>query len=787
MTRTGISRAAALAALVFALTLQTPLPTGAQAQSDKLEKVARSVTIYRDKWGVPHVYGPTDYSVMFGFIYAQAEDNFWQIEDSYIQAIGRAAEVYGENGVLTAGSGNTGRALESDIVNRQLGINRLAQEDYQRLSKQGREICDATADGLNYFLEKNPQTKPRLITKFEPWHLLAFNRFAQYQLFIFRRLGLRADELRASVQEIGAQKTERGRDGETERQEAGRRIAASPLRPVEDFFAERDDAALIGSNTWAITPQKSASGRAMLFINPHQPFFGPGQWIEGHIHSGSGWHLSGATFPGSPFPTLGHNDVLGWSHTVNNPDIIDAWEENFDDARNPLSYKHGNGYRQATEWTETIKVKTDGGFVERTFKMRKTHHGPVMAVRDGKQLSVRMAAFESAGGALEQRYLMGKAKNLREFQNAMSRLAVPMFNTMYADQAGNVWYIYYGAVPKRDQKYDWSKFLDGSDPSTEWQGYHTLQELPQILNPASGWAQNCNATPLLAASDELGKDGNPDGAKFPKYMIGEKDNPRSRISRRLLSEKAKFTFDDWAKAAFDTRVIEAERLIPALVAEWEKLKAADATKAAKAAEAIAMLKAWNGVSTIDSVPMTVFTLWAYTRNQPQAHQLTKNLPHPDVAVLEYVLDDIAKTWGTWKVAWGEINRIQRAHTSGTVEPFSDDKPSLPVAGGPGDPIGIVFNFYSPVARGQKRRYGIIGHSFVSVVEFGPQPRALSLLQFGQRHDPASPHYFDQAVLFSKGQFKPAWFTLDEIKANLETSYQPGQKRAEAKAMSATGR
>lgn len=777
MTRTGISRRAAFALLLFALVLQTPLSTGAQAQSDKLEKVARTVTIYRDKWGVPHVYGPTDYSVMFGFIYAQAEDNFWQIEDSYIQAIGRAAEVYGENGVLAANSGNTGRALESDIVNRQLGITRLAQDDYQRLSRQGREICDATAAGLNYFLAKNPQTKPRLITKFEPWHPLALNRFAQYQLFIFRRLGLKAEELRASVQEVGAQKTER--------QQVDRRVVASPLRPVADFFAERDDAALIGSNMWAIRPQKSASGGAMLFINPHQPFFGPGQWIEGHVHSDSGWQMSGATFPGSPFPAIGHNGVLGWSHTVNTPDIVDAWEEKFDDASNPLNYKYGNGYRQATEWTEAIKVKTDGSLIDRTFKMRKTHHGPVMAVRDGKPLAVRMAAFENAGGALEQRYLMGKAQNLREFQSVMARRAVPMFNTMYADREGNVWYIYYGAVPKRDPKYDWLKFVDGSDPGTEWQGYHTLAELPQTLNPASGWAQNCNATPLLAASDELGKDGNPDGAKFPEYMIGEKDNPRSRISRRLLGEKAKFTFDDWAKAAFDTRVIEAERLIPALVAQWEKMKAAEATKAAKAAEAIAMLKAWNGVSTIDSVPMTVFTLWAYTRNQPQAQQMTKSLPYPDVAVLEYVLDDIAKTWGTWKVAWGEINRIQRVHTSGTAEPFSDERLSLPVAGGPGDPIGIVFNFYAPAARGQKRRYGIVGHSYVSVVEFGPQPRALSLLQFGQRHDPASPHYFDQAALFSKGQFKPAWFTLDEIKANLEASYQPGLKRA--KAMSAIGR
>lgn len=790
MKRFSLVRVSLIAILVFTYTLEGQFIHQTEARDSSissLEKIANSVTVYRDKWGVPHVYGPTDYSVMFGFMYAQAEDNFWQIEDSYIQSIGRAAELYGENGVLTAGAGRTGLALESDLINRQLGINRLAQEDYKKLSKQAQEICDATADGLNYFLAKNPQIKPRLITKFEPWHLLAFNRFAQYQLFIFRRLGFRADELRASVQEIGAKTSSLNQnEGVVEKQEdrADKLIAGSPL---EMFFNDQTAAEQIGSNTWAITPKKSASGNAMLFINPHQPFFGPGQWIEGHLHSKSGWHLSGASFPGSPFPTVGHNEVLGWSHTVNNPDVIDAWEENFDDPSNPLNYKYGNGYRTATEWTETIKVKTDRGMVERSFKLRATHHGPIMAIRNGKPLSVRMAAFENAGGALEQRYKMGKAKNLKEFQSALSGLKVPMFNTMYADREGNIWYVYYGAVPKRDQKYDWSKFVDGSDPGTEWQGYHPLEELPQTLNPASGWAQNCNATPLLAAGDEMGKDGNPDQAKFPQYMIGENDNPRSRISRRLLSERAKFSFEDWAKAAFDTRVIEAGRLIPPLAAEFEKMKTAEPAKAEKLADVIAELKSWNGVSTVDSTAMTVFTLWAYTRTQPQARQMTQNLPFPDVAVLEYVVGDLAKKWGTWKVKWGEINRIQRVHTSGTIEAFNDNKPSLPVAGGPGDPIGIVFNFYSPEARGQKRRYGIVGHSFVSVVEFGAKPQARSLLQFGQSHDPESKHYFDQAELYSKMQFKPAWFTLEEVKANAETSYHPGEKTVAAGTAKAASR
>src|SRR5215510_11020238 len=296
-----LSAAATLPVSTLAKTKPVSMP---QSQA---EKIARSVTIYRDTYGVPHVYGPTDASCVFGYIYAQAEDNFWQIEDTFIRALGRASEVYGD------------RTLADDMLNRALEIPRLAKAEYDRVTGREREICEALVDGLNYFLERNPQVKPRLITKFEPWQTFATTRFLVYQQFIYGKSGLKVDEIKTAVQSLDSSAA------------AGSNSVSLniPLNGLNEPKTEP----IVGSNMWAVTPSKSASGHAMLFINPHQPFFGPGQWYEGHVHSNEGWDLSGASFFGSPHPTIGHNQYLGWSHTVNDPDIVDVFIEKFNDSR----------------------------------------------------------------------------------------------------------------------------------------------------------------------------------------------------------------------------------------------------------------------------------------------------------------------------------------------------------------------------------------------------------------------------------------------------------------------
>ncbi len=723
----------------------------------RMSKMAATVTIQRDAYGVPHVYGPTDASCVFGFIYAQAEDYFWQIEDNYLRALGRASEAYGE------------KSLPDDLLNKALETTKISQHEYEQATPRMKEFCQALADGLNYYLATHPNVKPRVVTHFEPWHPLAFRRFMLYQSFIYGKSGLSASDVLAVVKELNDKKAHNVE------------ISPTVLAAIQQNEQERDlHSEHVGSNMWAIRPEKTTTGKAMMFINPHQPFFGPGQWYEGHVVSEEGWNLLGACFFGSPCPTIGYNGHIAWSHTVNNPDIVDTFTVNYDD-KDPQRYRFGDTTRSVTTWNDTVTVKSEQGPVTRTFSFSKTHQGPIVAVRNKLPLAIRLAKFESGGG-LEEWYNMGKAKSVAEFKAAMKPCEIPMFNAMVADTGGNIFYVYNASIPKRSTKFDWSKPVDGSNPETDWQGYHTFEELPQIENPKCGFLQNCNQQPLTTTPvvSELKPgevDENPKASQFPPYFLREpeKDNARARISRRILNSTDKFDFESWAKAGFNTKVLEAEARVPELIKEWGELEKSDPERAAKLKEVVELMRGWNSVSTVDSIPMTLFAM--------TFDRITQMIRRGDLAAplrvraLEATMADLEKTHGTWKVAWGEINRLQRipgAQIDLTGKgAFRDDQPSLPVAGSPG-PLGIVFNFYTLPQAGQKRRYGVAGSSYVGVVELAEQAKAKTVLQFGESGDPASPHWFDQAPIYARGEFKPSWYYKADVAANSKQTYHPGE-------------
>ncbi len=664
------------------------------------DSLAKHVTIYRDTYGVAHVFGATDASTVFGFAYAQAEDNFARIESNYIAALGRNAEIYGQSSV------------EDDRLTRTLDVPGLARAEYGRLDAHTRALCDAFAAGLNFYLQRHPAVHPRLLAHMEAWYPLAFIRYNYYVTgFVHDR-------------KIGV-----------------------PF-PLGEGYFDKFTPVANGSNGWVIGPSKSVTGHAMLFINPHLPYFGPGQVYEGHVHSDEGWNFTGYTRFGFPLPYVGHNESLGWVSTDNAADVDDGYVETFDDLAHPLNYRYGNGYRTATERFDEI--------LGHRFRIITTHHGPIVAQYKGKPVAARMARFEEDGWLAEW-YAMTRARSVKELKAAMKPLAMLFGNVMAADRDGNTFYLYNGAVPRRDPKFDWTKPVDGSDPATEWHGFYPMDSLPQLTNPSSGWMQNCNASPYLLTST-----GNPDSAQYPPYMVRERDNPRAASSRRILASTPKFTFDQWKAAAFDTHVITADSLVPLLLADTR-----GGDRDARVDSAVAILSAWDHRATTSSVAMSIYYIW---------HGALYDAPNR-VAALRIALDTLSNRFGHWNVPWGELNRLQRPDERGTKPfdepPFDDAKPSVALPGVNGND-GAVFTAYTASVAGQRRRYAMHGGTYVSVVEFGPTVHALSVHVFGTSGDPQSPHYVDQSPLYARGEMKPAWFTPDEVRAHATTHYHPGQ-------------
>jgi len=704
------------------------------AELARWQASAGRVTIMRDKWGIPHVFGKSDADAVFGMIYAQAEDDFNRVELNYINALGRLAEVEGEKEIW--------RDLRMKLYIQPADM----QAKYAASPAWLQELMVAFADGLNFYLHSHPEVKPKLLTRFEPWMALAFSE----------------GSIGGDIESIDLKDLEafygKGR---------------TPAPAVADK-RNLHDAEPRGSNGFAIAPELTKAGYPLLMINPHTSFyFRP----EIHMVSDAGLNAYGAVTWGQFFIYQGFNERAGWMHTSGGGDVIDEYLETVIERGGKFFYKYGKEERAMRAVPVTLPYKTAGGkLASRTVTVYFSHHGPVVRAESGKWVAVKM--MDEPVKALTQSYSRTKAQNYKAFYQAMQLRTNSSNNTVYADADGNIAYFHGNFIPKRDPRFDWSKPVDGSNPATEWQGLHEIKDTITLFNPASGYISNTNNWPFSASGAN-----SPKRADYADYMWSLPENARGIHAERVLRNARNFTLDSLIAAAYDSYLTAFEPLVPQLAKDYDALPATDPRKLALQAQ-VATLRGWNLRFAADSVPTALAVYWgqemvaqaapqARASGLPSVDYITTRLSAQErLDALQRATNKLTQDFGSWQTPWGEINRFQRI--SGDVDQqYDDSKPSYPVAFTSAH-WGSLASFGMVAKQKTKRIYGDRGNSFVAAVEFGPRLRAKSILAGGQSGNPASRHFADQAEMYSRGEFKDVLFYKQDIEQQLERKYHPGQ-------------
>ncbi|HUP21526.1 MAG TPA: penicillin acylase family protein [Thermoanaerobaculia bacterium] len=734
---------------------------------------ARNVVIYRDDFGVPHVYGKSDADAVFGLLYVQSEDDFPRVERNYVWAIGRLAEVEGE------------KALFSDLRARLYMTEEEARAAYESAPEWLQELCVAFADGVNYYLHTHSDVKPRLLTRFEPW----------MPMYFFE------GSIGGDIEAIGLEGIEElygplGRDGATAEPvtEPVAEAAAMADAGIEPRGSERgglleqleDTSEPQGSNGFAIAGALTRSGHAMLLINPHTSFYFRG---EVHVASEEGLDSSGGLLdaPGGAldaygavtwgqfFVYQGFNRNNGWMHTSTGVDFLDEFVEEVSERDGRLLYSYGDEKREVEVDKVTLRYRDGEELRERTFPTYRTHHGPITHQLDGEWVATKINW--DPVNALRQSYLRTKTTGHESFREMMDIRTNSSNNTVFADAEGNIAYYHGNFVPRRDPAIDFSKPVDGSDPATDWQGLHTVDEIVTVLNPPNAWIQNANSTPFTSAAEH-----SPQREDYPRYMAPDAENFRGIHAVRVLEEleaERDLTLEELIELAYDPALPAFEVLLPGLFEAWDSAPRKDPALAAP----IEALRAWDTKVSLDSVAMSLAHFYA---NLLVESEHGKGLPPlerfahfarelPAEVRLEHfsrAVEHISTDFGRWDTPWGEINRFQRL--DGAIDAgFDDAKPSLPVAMASGN-WGALASFAPGRDQGTKRLYGTRGNSFVAVVEFGPRVRALSLLAGGQSSDAASPHFDDQAQRYASAQFKEVAYYREDVERRARRRYRPGE-------------
>ncbi len=734
MISNNCGRLAHIVVVLFALC--APLVTHAQSKADieRWEKQARRVTIIRDDWGIAHIYGKTDADAVFGAEYAQAEDDFNRVETNYINAMGRLAEAEGEAKVY------------QDLRMKLFVDPGDLQRQYDASPAWLKKLMDAFADGLNYYLYRHPEVKPRVIQRFEPWMALSF--------------------------------TEGSIGGDIERIKL-RELQAFYGTQVRQTLAANETADLApqdrepkGSNGMAIAPSNTAAHHALLLINPHTSFFFRS---ELQMVSDEGLNAYGASTWGQFFIYQGFNDHVGWMHTSSGVDAVDEYLETIRKKEDRYFYRYGDEERPVGVKVISVPYKAGEGTAVKQFTVYYTSHGPVVRESGGKWISVKL--MQRPIEQLEQSFLRTKTKDYKSYLKTMGLYANSSNNTILADARGDIAYFHGNFIPRRDARFDYTKPLDGSNPATDWHGTLPVSASPHLLNPQSGWIYNSNDAPWMAAGPS-----SPKKQDYPAYVEQGGESARGLHAVRVLENKKDFTLDSLMRAAYDSYLPWFQKPVPALVRAWESAPDASPLKT-KLADQIGALRSWDLRWSVESVPTSLAVYWGQEiEKRAHAGSLDDETPLYDyvaskvpgevlLEALAAASDRLTAEFGTWKTPWGNINRFQRLDDS-IVPHFDDSQPSSPV-GFTSGVWGSLASFGARPYRNTKKWYGTSGNSFVAVVEFGERVRAKAVTAGGESGHPGTRHFNDEATRYSTGDLRDVYFYPADVKAHAEREYRPG--------------
>ncbi|MDP2412837.1 penicillin acylase family protein [Daejeonella sp.] len=704
------------------------------SESERWNRHASNTEIIRDDFGVPHIYGKTDADAVFGLLYAQCEDDFNRVEQNYIWATGRLAELDGEN------------AIYSDLRAKLFMTQKEAEIKYQNSPQWLKNLCLAFTDGINFYLAKHPEVKPKLLTRFEPWMPMYFSEGS-----------IGGDIEKVSTRKLG---------------EFYGRPDASMIPKIMTGSILLKDNEPRGSNGFAVSGKLTESGNAMLLINPHTSFFFRG---EVHVQSEQGLNAYGAVTWGQFFIYQGFNEKTGWMHTTSDADIIDEFEETIYRNKNGITYKYGNELRPVDSLEVVLKYKKGDNTSSKKFMVYRTHHGPVTHASGNKWLSTAM--MWDPVKALQQSFLRTKNSNQKQFDKMMNIRTNSSNNTVYADADGNIAYYHGNFIPKRDTNFDYKKPVDGTNPKTDWKGLHDLKDNIFLLNPASGWIQNCNSTPFTSAGASSPKPEN-----YPGYMSYSPENYRGVHAISLLSKAKNLTIDKMIELAYDPYLPGAEELIRGLIQAYDN----QPVNNEEMKTAINLLKNWDFKVSSESKAMTIsqFYLNSYinsgkipagTHLMEKVNYMSSKSPAKErLEIFANSLADLKRDFGSVETAWGEFNRYQRIN--GDInQNFNDALPSIPIGMASGE-WGALASFGTRKGSGTKRQYGVAGNSFVAVVEFGEKVKAKSMLAGGQNADPKSVHFDDQMQRYADRKFKTVAFYREDVLKRAESRYHPGDKK-----------